>query len=112
MHKIITLFILILTFMLAGCGLIPIHKMDIEQGNIINQEMMNQLHKGMTLNQVKDIMGSPILLNTFNDNRTDYVYTFKPGHGNMTEQYITLIFRQERLSEISGNLYSPFIKGN
>lgn len=87
-----------------------IKKMDIEQGNVITPEMTNRLHTGMTEQQVKSIMGTPMLLNTFNDNRIDYVYTFKPGHGKMTEKYITLIFRNHRLQKISGNLYSQYMQ--
>jgi len=91
---------------LSGC----IHKMDIEQGNIITPEMVSKLHTGMTEDQVQAIMGTPMLLNTFNDNRIDYVYTFKPARGKLTEKHITLIFRNHRLQEIGGNMYSVYMR--
>lgn len=96
---------LLLGLFLSGC----VHKMDIEQGNIITPDMISQLHPGLTLKEVKDIMGPPMLMNTFNDDRVDYVYSFKPGGGTMTEKYITLNFNKRGvLKEINGNMYSAY----
>ena len=91
-----------LFFALSGCCFI--HKMDIEQGNIITTENANRLHTGMTITDVTDLLGSPVLLNTFADNRVNYVYTYKPGNSSMSEKYITLTFKNNRLTEISGNM--------
>lgn len=102
MKKILLFLSVTSTFILSGC----IHKMDIEQGNVITPEMVSKLHTGMSDEQVKNIMGTPMLLDTFDDNRIDYVYTYKPAHGNMTEKNITLIFRNHRLREISGSMSS------
>ncbi len=104
MIKLLSLFAMV--FALSAC----VHKMDIEQGNVITPEMASKLHKGMTEEQVKDVMGSPMLMNTFNDHRIDYVYTLKLGHGKMSEKYITLIFRNNRLQDISGNMYSQYMR--
>lgn len=85
---------------LTGC----IRKISIEQGNVMTPEMTNQLHTGMSEEEVKNVMGSPMLMNTFNDNRVDYVYTFKPGNGTMTEKKMTLRFEHGILKNISGNI--------
>ncbi len=82
---------------LTGC----IRKLSIEQGNVITPEMTQQLHLGMSQEEVKNVMGSPMLLNTFNDNRIDYVYTFKPGNGTMTEKKMTLRFEGGVLKNIA-----------
>lgn len=79
--------------------------MDIEQGNIITTDMIHQLHRGMTYAEVRELMGTPVLLNTFNDERANYVYTFKPGNGRMSESYITLTFIKNILVDIRGNVY-------
>lgn len=84
--------------------------MDVEQGNIINDEMLHRLHTGMSKQQVRDLMGSPVLVNTFNDDRMDYVYTNKPGRGQFVEKYVTLVFRHDRLVEVGGNLYSVYMR--
>ncbi len=104
MKKILSLLAALL--MLSGC----IHKMDIEQGNIITPEMVAKLHTGMTEEQVKNIMGSPMLVNTFDDNRIDYVYTYKPAHGSITEKSMTLTFRNRRLQQMGGNMYSQYMR--
>ena len=108
MQKIISL--LMLLCWLSGCGLISIHKIDVEQGNIIAPEIMNRIHRGMTPNEVKEIMGPPILTNTFSENRLDYVYTFKAGNKRESEQTYKLIFKQDRLADIQANTYSQFGK--
>ena len=104
MQKLLAICAVLLT--LSGC----VTKMDIEQGNVLNDEMVRRIHTGMSEGQVKDILGEPVLVNTFNDNRLDYVYTFKPGYGATTEKYLTLIFRNHRLDSIQGNMYSTFMK--
>lgn len=99
MKKIIPLIIL-MSFVFSGCSLFQVHKLDIEQGNIITQENVSRLHIGMTEAQVKQVMGNPVLLNIFSPNRLDYVYTFQAGHGERTEKRLTLIFVRGRLQSI------------
>src|SRR5687768_15659721 len=92
------LIILILT--LAGCSYLRVQKMDIEQGNVMTEDMISRLRPGMTEKQVKEIMGAPVLKNTFNDDRMDYVYTFKPSYGTETAKRVTLMLQHGRLKEI------------
>lgn len=77
---------------LTGCNLV--HRMDIEQGNVLTPDRINRLHVGMSKAQVKEIMGTPMVTNTFSDDRMEYVYTFKPGNGCMCEKYLLLFFNQ------------------
>ena len=92
------LILIITSFLLAGCAFV--HKMDIEQGNVFTPEMVRQLHPGMSLAQVKNIMGSPQLLNTFSDDRVTYVYTMQPGGQPITEKYVSLTFQHGVLKTI------------
>lgn len=94
---------------LNGCSQI-VQKMNVQQGNVITPDMIAKIHLGMTQTEVKDILGPPILSNVFDKNRMDYAYTYKPGHARETEKSMTLIFRNERLVDIQGNMYSAFIK--
>ncbi len=107
MRKLLGAFTLLLA--LSGCSFLHIHKMDIEQGNVITPEMANKIHVGMSKDQVKEILGNPILVNVFDNNRIDYVYTYKPGYGQIDERYMTLLFSHGRLVHIRGNMYSEFI---
>lgn len=85
---------------MAGCSLFRPHKMNIEQGNIITCEDVEKLRVGMSANEVLRIMGNPVLVNTFSDDRMNYVYTFEPAYCPMQEKRITLILRHGRVTEI------------
>lgn len=91
-------FLAVLLLSLTAC--IRVHKMDIEQGNVITPDMVSQLHTGMSEARVKDIMGPPMLVNTFTPNRVDYVYTYKPGYGARQEKSVALWFKNGRLINI------------
>lgn len=98
MHRL--LLVILLVIFLNGCSFIQVRKMDVEQGNIVCQEMVNKLHIGMTVAQAEGILGSPMLMNTFTDHRIDYVYYFKPGYGKPCEKIVTLIFNYGKLQDI------------
>ena len=98
MKKMISL--LLIGFTLASCSLLRIHKLDVEQGNVFTQENVEKLRVGMTESEVKEVMGTPVLINIFTPNRIDYIYTLEPGHGRMSEKRLALIFQGGRLQEI------------
>lgn len=95
-----TLMLILIGCFLSGCSFFRVHKMDIEQGNIITQEQISQLHSGMSFSQVKAVMGTPVLVNIFSPNRIEYVYWNKPAYGDLTEKRVSLIFVGGRLSQI------------
>ena len=81
-----------------------IHKIDVQQGNVITQEMIAQLKRGMDKKQATFIMGSPIIMDTFNAHRWDYVYTFQPGGGSAEGRRVTLVFVDEKLDHVEGDV--------
>jgi outer membrane protein assembly factor BamE len=87
MKKLISL--TILAFILSGCVLFHPHKQEVER-----------LHNGMSEEQVKEVMGEPLTLNIFADNRLSYVYTMQPGYGDMTLKRVICIFSNGRLVDI------------
>lgn len=101
MKKIISLALIALS--LSGCSYMRVHKMDIEQGNIVTQENVSRLHKGMSKDQVKAIMGTPMLINVFTPNLVSYVYTFQAGYMPFKKSRITLLFERGKLHEIIRN---------
>lgn len=98
MKKIISLILISCFF--SGCALFRTHKPDIEQGNIITQEEVGRLHLGMSEFQVKEVMGTPLLVNVFTPNRVEYVYTFQAGHGERQDKRLVCLFSNGRLREI------------
>lgn len=104
---LIPLFFLANSLLLSGCTNweFPwVYRIDVDQGNIITQEKVNQLKPGMSREQVRFVMGSPLLADTFNENRWDYVYTLRDGEGKNTEQRLTVIFVNDQLARLSGTL--------
>jgi outer membrane protein assembly factor BamE len=82
-----------------------VHRIDVQQGNVISQDALNQLTPGMTRRQVQYIMGSPMIADTFHHNRWDYVYLMEPGRGPVTEQHVTLFFQGDKLASITGTMH-------
>ena len=80
------------------------HKIDIQQGNVITQEMIDQLRPGMTRGQVQYVMGTPLLEDSFNKDRWDYVQSDQPGGGERTQKTVTILFEGDNLVSIQGDL--------
>ncbi|MCP3848901.1 MAG: outer membrane protein assembly factor BamE [Gammaproteobacteria bacterium] len=88
---------------LSGIGLPRVHKVDVPQGNVIEQDQINQLRPGMNKQQVLFIMGTPMLDDSFHANRWDYIYRFKPGYGDIEFKQATLYFNEDtKLVNIQG----------
>lgn len=84
---------------------IPIaHRIDVQQGNVVTQEMVAQLEPGMDKKKVNFIMGSPAIVDTFHANRWDYVYTFQAGRKTPKKRRVTLFFEDDKLVRIEGNV--------
>ncbi len=81
-----------------------VYKIDIDQGNVIDQDMVNQLRPNMTKRQVIYILGSPLLVDPFNTNRWDYIYSVQLGKEDRYQERIALIFSGDNLIRISGDL--------
>jgi outer membrane protein assembly factor BamE len=89
---------------LAGCSFPGVYKIDIQQGNVVTQDMIDQLRPGMTRRQVRFIMGNPLLTDTFHTNRWDYLYSLQPGGGERQQERVSLIFNEsDQLVSLSGD---------
>ena len=87
-------------------GFPGVYKLNIEQGNIVTQEMTDQLKPGMTRRQVRFILGTPLVEDTFHPDRWDYVYVKRNGMNILDESRLTVIFAGDSLLNISGD-YQP-----
>jgi outer membrane protein assembly factor BamE len=94
---------------LGACGSIPIiqfpgvYKIDIEQGNIVTQEMVDQLRPGMTKRQVTFVMGTPLVRDPFHQDRWDYIYSYQPGGGERGQERLSVLFENDELVSITGD---------
>jgi len=95
----------------AGCsmpkvGLPRVHKVTVQQGNVITQDMIDRLKPGMTRSQVAFVMGEPVFRNPFEDDRWDYIYTLQvPGYYE-EEKRVSLYFEDGVLAYFTGD-YAP-----
>ena len=87
----------------SGCALI--YEQDVQQGNVINDDMLNNLEQGMSKTEVQYYIGTPLIEDPFHANRWDYYYTFHAGGENSRDhRIITLLFDdQGRLADITGS---------
>lgn len=80
------------------------HKMDVQQGNVVTQEMISKLQSGMTRSQVRFALGTPLVVDPFRDNRWDYIYRYDK-RGEMVEyRRIVVIFEGDKLARIEGDV--------
>ncbi len=101
---------------LGGCSGLPklpklkmpkiprIHKITVQQGNVITQDMIDQLKPGMTKRQVAFVMGEPVVRNPFDEDRWDYVYTIKIPRTDLIQQKMSLYFTNDLLTHFTGDL--------
>lgn len=105
MPKILSL---LLVLILSGCSTLEfpwVYRIDIEQGNIVTQEMVDQLKPGMSKSQVEYVMGSALLRDTFNDNRWDYVYSLRDGDSDdYIRKQLSVFFENGQLVRLKGDL--------
>ncbi|VAX00586.1 hypothetical protein MNBD_GAMMA22-3002 [hydrothermal vent metagenome] len=82
---------------LSACS---IYEIDIQQGNVLDEEAVAKLKVGMTKQQVQFILGSPIIKDAFHPERWDYVQTFRPGKGVMKRHTLSIVFKQNKVVKI------------
>jgi outer membrane protein assembly factor BamE len=97
-----------LTALLVACGNLEfpgVYKIPIEQGNILTQEMVDQLKPGMSKSQVEYVLGSPVIRDTFNNERWDYLYSIQPAKGERKQHRLSVFFVDGKLNTISGDFF-------
>ena len=82
------------------------YKVVVSQGNLVDQEMIDKLEIGMTESQVKFVMGTPLISDTFFPDRWDYFTTVTQGENVYTEQKIVLFFEENKLVKWEGEIDS------
>jgi len=88
-------------------GFPGVYKIDVEQGNIVTQEMADQLKPGMSRRQVRFILGTPLVEDTFNQDRWDYPYVKRNGLNVLSESLLTVVFEGDALVTVRGDYLPP-----
>jgi outer membrane protein assembly factor BamE len=100
---------------LAGCtssdrsrtGLFEPYRIDLPQGNYVTQAMLERVRIGMSTEQVRDALGSPLLGHVFHAERWDYVFRFKHPNGSFEQRKVTVRFGNGRVTGIESDPLPP-----
>lgn len=108
-------FILPLPLLVSACSYLPEmpslpsltsfkpYRIDIQQGNFLSPEMVAQLKKGMTRDQVRFILGTPLVTDIFHANRWDYVFYRELGNGTKDQKRLSVFFEEDKLVRATGD---------
>ena len=91
----------------GGCDVprLPgVYRIDVQQGNVVTRSMVDQLEIGMEKRKVRFIMGTPLLVDSFNPDRWDYLYVLRPGSGPVVTHRVSVFFVDDRLDRIEDRL--------
>lgn len=118
MQKLLIYWVLGASMILGGCSTVKewgeaitpsmdnvplMYRPEIQQGNVISQEAINELRPGMAKRQVRYLLGTPILVDIFHQERWDYIYTLKPNADPLEQYRIALYFEGDKLNRIEGD---------
>lgn len=95
---------LLLTMLLAGC----VYRMDVQQGNLLDVEQVDQVEVGMTRSQVRFLLGTPMVIDSFDADRWDYVYSLRRGHSrDVTRRHLVVWFDGDKVTRIEEPIPLP-----
>ncbi len=88
---------LLLSSLAVGC----VYRMDIQQGNLLDAEQIEQVEVGMTRSQVRFLLGTPMVIDSFNPDRWDYVYRLQRGHSRKVgKHHLVVWFESDKVTRI------------
>ncbi len=93
--------LLLVTLVVAACN--PIYKAPVQQGNVLDQGMIDQLRPNMSKRQVELVLGTPALRSAFHADRWDYMYTLRIGRGEVNKRRLTVVFKEDKLVRLEGD---------
>ena len=102
------IWVLVIPLFLSACFIVP-HKIDVQQGNYVDQEMMSKLKLDITRSQVLFVLGTPLVTDAFHPDRWDYVYFIRIGRNPATfKRWVSIHYSGDTVREIvDGQELSP-----
>ena len=87
----------VLAFGLSAC----VYRMDVQQGNLLDAEQVDQVEVGMTRSQVRFLLGTPMVIDSFDADRWDYVYSLRRGHERkVTRRHLVVWFEGDKVTKV------------
>jgi outer membrane protein assembly factor BamE len=94
----------LLALLATGC----VYRMDVQQGNLLDLEQVEQVEVGMTRSQVRFLLGTPMVIDSFNADRWDYVYSLRRGHSReVTRRHLVVWFDGDKVTRIEEPIPLP-----
>jgi len=95
---------LLLSLLATGC----VYRVDIQQGNMLDPEQIDQVEVGMSRSQVRFLLGTPMVIDSFNPDRWDYVYRLQRGHQRKVYKYHLVVwFEADKVTRIEELMPAP-----
>lgn len=92
------------TLALGGCA----YRLDVQQGNFVELDDLNQVREGMTRSQVQFLLGTPLISDPFHADRWDYTYYYRQGRQReVSRQWVTVYFEDDRVAQIETHIAPP-----
>ena len=108
MKKILIFLLVVLSIGAGGCSswknFSLVYTPNIQQGNIITPEMVAELKPGMSKRQVRFILGTPLLIDIFHQERWDYPYTMKKRNEAMEIKHFSVFFKGNQMLSYNGDI--------
>ena len=98
----------IVSVLLAGCAGFGVHRIDIQQGNLVTQEQLSKVKLGMSRLDVRNALGTPLLQDVFNGNRWDYYFSLEQStkygpFGRDRQRFeVAILFENDKVAKING----------
>ncbi len=92
--------LILITFLLLGLTSCTTYKPDVQQGNVIAEEAVARLRIGMSAEEVKSIVGTPLLQDDFQQQRWDYIFYLNKAGKQVERKDMTLFFKNNKLIRI------------
>ena len=108
MQKLLISLITLASLSMSACSIdqLRVYKIDVQQGNALEQQDVERIRAGMTKRQVIFVMGTPLIRDPFHQDRWDYVYNFQPGGGVRGQERVSVFFVEDALVNFTGD-FSP-----
>jgi len=102
-----TLCLTVLVMTLSACTSISfpgVYRADVNQGNLIDKERLAEVEIGMEPRQVRRLLGTPLLTDTFTKDRWDYYYSLRQGEDTNVRHHFTVFFENDRVASVKDQL--------
>ena len=106
------IFIGVMSVLIEGCAGFGVHRIDIQQGNLVTQDQLAKVKLGMSRLDVRNALGTPLLQDVFNGNRWDYYFTldqstkYGPFGRDRQRFEVAILFENDKVAKINGQASS------